>query len=661
MRTEIFYSTAILIGLTMSGQAQQTVAPSPEISGPSGGTQAGNYAVSNSFELGYRFRTVGGNQDRYRSDINFGNGIRLLSGSVRATSRDGHGKWFDEFVLNTQGIGHDPYQSVSLRLRRNRFYRYDGSWRRNEYVNPGLANGTLGGHTLDTRRDWQDHDVTLFPNSAFQFFAGYSRNWQTGPGIVSLQAFDNRGDEYPLFASIDRKQTEIRLGTQIRAKGFQFSILRGWQKYREDSPSALTGTSPGANPADNNTLTALKRSEPIQGDSPFWRFVIYKEQQQRYSVSARYSYSGGRRSVLYDETFAGTNRFGAAQNRQILLTGSGRRPLSSGTMTLAVSPTGSLTITNHTAFHDLRMDGDGSYREFSNASLLQTHFDFQTLNFRTIANATDVSIRANKWLGVYGGYSFSSRKSKSVEGLAFGTSPASVRTVTQQNRLNIAQGGLRINSSQGVSIVIDAEVGRANNPYFTISDRNYHAFGGRVQYRHSGFTVGGATKTNYNLNSNALTSFSSKSRNYSLDASWQRGKSFGLDAAYSKIHLDTLSGIAYFAGPLVTGEKSYYVSNIHALDATARVSIEPRADLFFGYSRIQDTGDGRATPGTTAFQAAQTFPLSYESPQARLSLRIRENLRWNVGYQYYRYREDFTTLLGNYRAHTGFSSVLWSF
>jgi hypothetical protein len=45
---------------------------------------------------------------------------------------------------------------------------------------------------------------------------------------------------------------------------------------------------------------------------------------------------------------------------------------------------------------------------------------------------------------------------------------------------------------------------------------------------------------------------------------------------------------------------------------------------------------------------------------ARLSLRLNGKIRWNVGYQYYGYNERF--LNGeDYRAHTGYSSVLWSF
>jgi hypothetical protein len=45
---------------------------------------------------------------------------------------------------------------------------------------------------------------------------------------------------------------------------------------------------------------------------------------------------------------------------------------------------------------------------------------------------------------------------------------------------------------------------------------------------------------------------------------------------------------------------------------------------------------------------------------ARLSVRLREKLRWNLGYQYYGYREKFYPAQ-DFRANTGYSSLTWSF
>jgi hypothetical protein len=82
---------------------------------------------------------------------------------------------------------------------------------------------------------------------------------------------------------------------------------------------------------------------------------------------------------------------------------------------------------------------------------------------------------------------------------------------------------------------------------------------------------------------------------------------------------------------------------------------------------VQDTGDGRSNPlgnqvdaSLPALEAAQTFPMRFQSPIAHLSFRLAEKVRLNVGYQYYGYREDFY-MDQNYRASTGYTSLLWSF
>ena len=59
----------------------------------------------------------------------------------------------------------------------------------------------------------------------------------------------------------------------------------------------------------------------------------------------------------------------------------------------------------------------------------------------------------------------------------------------------------------------------------------------------------------------------------------------------------------------------------------------------------------------------QTFPLAYQSPLVRLSVRITPKLRWNAGWQFYNYHEQFGVLgyYQNFHAHTGYTSVTWAF
>jgi hypothetical protein len=237
----------------------------------------------------------------------------------------------------------------------------------------------------------------------------------------------------------------------------------------------------------------------------------------------------------------------------------------------------------------------------------------------------------------------------------------------QRNTVHAGIVGLRIKPSKPLSISIDGEIGRADRPFYTISERNYHALRMRVQYRTRALLLSAMAGSRYNFNSVSLAAHSSRSRNYSFDASWTPRSSFSIDAGYSKLHLDTLSALAYFAsGRLIDSDRSFFFSNTHAVNIGARTTVRNRLDLFFGYSRVQDTGDGRSRPedgpaaNVNIFTLAQTYPLTYQSPQGRISVRLHDKVRLNFGDQYYGYSEEFASTL-NYRAHTGYTSLLWSF
>ena len=208
----------------------------------------GDYNFTNTFEFGYRWSLVGGDDGEYRSVVNYGNGVRLLGSSLSINSKDGHGHYFDQILLNTIGLGNDPYQFVSLRVQKNELYRYDMTWRLQDYYNPGLT--VAGGlHLMDTVRRIQDHELTFFPQSKFRARVGYSRNVQDGPSLTTSLEPDNNSalsTALPVFVNLRREWNEYRLGGDGEFAGFKFTVLRRWDYYKEDSPySFLPGSTRG--------------------------------------------------------------------------------------------------------------------------------------------------------------------------------------------------------------------------------------------------------------------------------------------------------------------------------------------------------------------------------------------------------------------------------
>jgi hypothetical protein len=656
-----------ILGLLLIGavNAQQVAAPTPEPVGPARGDNVSDYNFVNSFETGYRWDSIGGSLDEYRSQVNYGNGVRLLGSFLSIDSRDGHGKFFDEIVLTTQGLGNDPYESAMLRVEKNRLYRFDLSWRLNDYVNPGLvSDGQQGVNALNTRYTAQDDDLTLFPQSNYKFFLGYSRGVQEGPEITAVGGLDPTTQSFAAFSSVRDERNEYRVGNEFKILGIRVNWMRGWEDFKEDfqipQQSAASPILGG-----DTTLSSFERTNPYHGTSPYWRVALFTGKKW-FSLNGRFTYTGTQRSFLLQQS-ALFGLSGVLGGQQVVTLGTGQRPVATGNLTFSIFPTSKLTFTNSTGVYNVRTEGNSEFIQLNQATgSFETQY-FEYLGIRTFSNQTDVNYKALRWLDFYGGYHYSDRLIASVL-------EASLPAYFQTSILNSGVFGIRIRPAQPLTIMLNGEVGYANRPFTAKSDKDYQALGARVQYKRKSLLLSAYTQSNYNNNSVTFTAYSSHARTYAANISWAPRRWLSFNTDYSKMHLDTLGGIAFFDnGQLLPNQYSLYISNLQTGNAGVRFVLGKRVDLYLGYSHVQDLGDGRSNPSGSgfgppiaAFQTVQTFPLRFVSPTGRLSVSLSKRVRWNVGFQYYGYHEDFFTgqsLLPDqgYRAQTGYTSVLWSF
>jgi hypothetical protein len=425
-------------------------------------------------------------------------------------------------------------------------------------------------------------------------------------------------------------------------------------------------------------LTQFNRAEPIHGANPGWLGNLFTR-RKLWAVNARLTYVSGSRDFLMAEAASGINQFGGPGSRQIAAGGNAGRPDLAGDAALQFFPTDKLTIVNNSSVLSNRIDGQSSYSEVQNGLDLGQTIYFRYLGIRMVTNSTTVNYQPNKKLGFFTGYNYSDRLIRTIDA---STVPAfensTVRNTYQvSNHLNSADVGFRYRPWKPFTITADGEIGRANFPLTPISPKNYHSINGRLGYRARRLQLSATYRQVYNLNAPfVFATFDSHTRQYSANASWAPKDWFSLDASYVKLHLDTRGGIAFFVNTgnrpqLISNMPSYYISNVHAANLGVRFAIRRHADLYVGYSINKDTGDGRPTavpagvtnPVEALLDSVQTFPLTYQSPLARVSIRITEKVRWNVGYQFYNYNQQFNPFgfYQNFHANTGFSSILWSF
>jgi len=86
------------------------------------GDEAGDYAVTSSIELGYRGLRVGGDLDKYQSDLNYKTGPRLFDTSFLMRAKEGRGSLFDTLLVTSTGWGGDPQGNVRFSMEKSSLY-----------------------------------------------------------------------------------------------------------------------------------------------------------------------------------------------------------------------------------------------------------------------------------------------------------------------------------------------------------------------------------------------------------------------------------------------------------------------------------------------------------------------------------------------------------
>ena len=392
-----------------------------------------------------------------------------------------------------------------------------------------------------------------------------------------------------------------------------------------------------------------------------------------WAMNARAVYVGGTNNFIFSENSTVPGRSNVLSQNLVYVAGNGNRPYTVGDLNFSLFLTSRLTLVENASADSNRIDGNAAIIQYNFITAARASLNFDYLGVRTFASASTLIYRITDWISLTGGWQYSNRRVTTV------TSNTGVRTTTttdlEKNQERAESLGIRLQPLAGLTVNLSGELARDDQPLYPDSDRNYHALNGRAEYRLRKLRLTTGYRQVYNVNSpGPITTFSSHSRDYNAGATWSLRERISLDAGYTKLHLDTASGIDFFSGTgsrlAATPGTSVYISNIHAVNLGARIGVMRRAELYLGYSLTRDAGDGRAAlvkPGDTGAQAVldsvQTFPLSYQTPLARLSVKLRPKLSWNLGWQFYRYRQDFAliSILQNYRAHTGYSSLQWSF
>ena len=683
------------------------------------GDNAGNYTIISTLEFGYRGLRVVGDLNKYQSDLNYKAGPRLFDSSFLMRRREGDGGLFETVLLTTTGWGADPNGHLRFSLEKSKWYRFEGTYRKfkyfrfvNNFANPNWVfspsnfsvppKQITGEHGYNTETKLGDFDLTLLPkNRLIRFNVGYSPERYSGPAFTNYHVGGNDFN-YPI--DLRSQANDFRFGADGTVASIDYSFLQGFRRFRDDSSTNL-GPTPGINldPAKGQ-LTSFFHHEPARGSVDFTRFSAHTLIAKKLDITGRIVYSKSNSNFAFIENYSGTNWNARVSGwppgplpstpntlnlGQYNITGDARRPNTLGDIAATFLATDKLRISNTFRVEDFKIFGDAVLSDFfsltrpSGATTVTDTIGFSNLDAHTLTkyrkyqNIVEGDYQFNPHYAVHFGYRYGHRQiEESFEGFDLGSNgsippPArSSSSETQTNNTHVFFGGFKARPANNLTFFFDAEHGSADNVFTRIGNYDYTNIRGKARYApNKKLTLNLAVITRDNANPSEIAGVSLqdfgasiKSRIFTSSIDWNPSTRFSVNTGYNYNWINSNAVINYFFNGInhPTGNSLYYVrNNFFFIDTTALLF--PRVTLYTSYRINKDNGQGTrvadpiGSPGTLV----SSYPMSYQSPEGRLAIRINRRLDWNFGYQYYNYNES--ALVGprpqNYHAHLPYTSL----
>ena len=711
-----------VLSVTMSVVAQQpSPSPSPTKSDSTDtpteqGEKAGEYTVISSVEFGYRGLRVDGDLNKYQSDLNYKAGPRLFDSSFLLRSSEGKGSLFETFLVNSTGWGADPQGNVRVNVEQPEWYRFDATYRRFKYfrfldnfANPNWVftpaqfnvppKVTTGEHGYNTRVHLGDFDLTLLPkNRHIRFNVGYSPERYSGPAFTN---YHSGGNEFNFLTQLRSRANDFRVGADGKAGPLNFSFLQGFRRFRDDSVIDL-GLTPGINLNPTApSLTSFDRNEPARGSVNYTRFSLQTLVAKIIDVTGRIIYSKAEQNYSFLESFTGRNwnpRItgfppsppGATPNilnlGQYNLTGNTERPNWLGDLGLTWMATDKFRVSNTFRVERFEITGSALFSDFFSLTR-GTRTDTIAFNnrdvltnteYRKIQNTIEGDYQFSPRYSIHLGYRYAQRRvEEAISGFNLGSNsptPLVPDSFTEHNNTHAVLGGFKARPLNEWTIYFDAEHGTADNVFSRIGNYNYTNVRAKSRYKPSSrvaFNLAVITKDNSNPSEIAGVSIEDfgvniKSRIFTSSLDWTATSRFSISTGYNYHWINSKAIVDYFFnGVQHPFANNLYIvrNNFFFVESVARIA--PRATLFTAYRINKDNGQGNrvADPTGNPGTLIASYPMSYQSPEARLAIKLHHRLDWNVGYQYYNYNES--TIVGTrpqkYHAHLPYTSLRFYF
>lgn len=683
----------LMLGVAVTSaqqSAQSSASPAAKTSSTTtnaaaAGDDLGNYNVVSSLEFGVRGLSVAGSDNKYRSDLNYSPGVRLFDSSFFLRSKEGSGRAFDEFLVNSSGWGGDPHGYTRVSIEKSGVYRFDANVRRARYFNAvqrlaNPLNAPVGQHTSNTRHNFSDFDFTGLPeNRNLKFYLGYSRDTREGPGTTTARF---SGDEYLISSNTETRANNFRAGIDARLLGFDLSLLQGARYFRDNTSQTVTVTNPGNNTTNTSRIDQLFRETPSQGSHFFTRFSAHRLFAQKLDFTGRFIYLSGRsRYSFFEQTTGRQNNGNLAVPQTATARGESKRPSAIGDIGLTFLATDKFRISNTFRFDNFRINGEEPLLDVLRqrtvagaplATVTTSSLFARTTNYRRFMNTVEADYQFSPSYSVHAGYRFTDRHIELAH--LDRTTTLVTRSEETDNQTHTAIFGFKARPVKAWTIYFDGEHGDSDSVFTRLANNDFTNLRLRNRINATNqLTLNFSFITKDNTNpADVITSpnvpfgtppgaldVNVKSRHFTSSVDWTPNAKLSLSSGYTHLRLTSIAGILLpISGQRRVGESQYF-SRDNFFFFNAFVHPTSRITFYAGYHINKDDGQGdRVSPSNVIL--IDSYPMSFQSPEARFTLRLNRVLDWNVGYTYYNYSDRFFPNQ-NYHAHLPYTSIRINF
>ena len=629
--------------------------------------------ITSTVELGVRGLDVNGNENKYRSDLNYRSGFRVFDSSFLINNKEGSNNFFDSALVTTSGWGGDPSGMFRANIERVGFYKFDTNLRQVKYFN-NLNNHALNEHNADTNHGFGDVDLVIFPErESLRFRIGYSFNRTGGNGGSTTRAYS---DEFGILSNVDTGSDDFRGGVEGKVFGFNLGANYGFRKYREQTSYFINGLNLGNNPTNTARLASFERRYPIEGTTNFGQFYAQRTFAHRLDFTARIIYSLTATNFRVDEMQTGRdNSNNQVDLDQFTISGETKRPQTRGDIGVTYRITDAFRISNTFTYDQFNISGGNSFFEqlrrrnaagVALPTVLTSTFAHRITSYHRATNLIEGDYQISNRFGFNIGYRFTDR-SVSLEGSdrnATAVPPTNVPFVEDfDNQTHSFIGGFKAKPLKNWVVFFDIEDGKADNVFTRLANYDFTNFRIRTRANVKNFTFNASFITRNNDNPGRSVempevnlSAQTKSNTFASSIEWEPMSALSLSSGYTYQHLNAESDIIVPIASSVRApgisqyfvRESFFYFDVHATPIR-------RISLYASYRISDDHGQGSRV-STRPQDIITSYPMTFQSPEIKLAIRLTNNIDWNIGYQYYDYKERLVNAQ-NYSAHLPYTSV----